>query len=104
MAHSLLCGSLLELVMHFWSLQRQLSVAGAGQSVTAWCVSLSVAVSCGQCTSGYDDILRRRSEKNFSLLLGNHKTQVIIGSKVDPAFLIGSPYFHILTIIAVAFE
>lgn len=62
---------------------------------------LSLAVIYGQCTSGYDGIPGRRPERMFFLLFENHKIQVIVGSKVDPAFLIISPHFHILTIIEV---
>lgn len=40
----------------------------------------------------------------FFLLFENHKIQVIIGSKVDPVFLVKSPYFHILTIIEICVE
>lgn len=47
------------------------------------------------CTSGSDDNPGRRRERNVSLLFGNHKVQVILGSKVASAFLLGSTSFHL---------
>lgn len=60
----------LVLIVHLWWLQCQIYLTGAGQRITAWCASLSVAVSSGQCTSVYDDVLGRRpGNRIFSFYL-----------------------------------
>ena len=53
-----------------------------------------LSVMDGKDISGYSDITGKRPERNCSLLFGNYKIQFILGSKVDPAFLVGSTYFY----------
>ena len=77
----------LVLIVHLWSLQGRIYLTGARHGIAAWCASPSVVVSYGQCTSAYNDVPGRRPERNFFLLLENHKMQVILGGEMDPAFL-----------------